>query len=142
MDIIKLLIELVTVIVAILTVWQAWKAYSAHNITEYHKLFSQLNKRYENNEDMQDVVRYLRDKEPSDKQPSLYQLEVFLRFFEELGLYMKTDSIKSEDVNRFFGYYLRQVYTSPRGKKLLLQLGEEEKDLELLQLVKTKLNIK
>ncbi len=91
---------------------------------------------------MQDVVRYLRDKEPSNKQPSLYQLEMFLRFFEELGLYMKTDSIKTEDIDRFFGFYLRQLYSSLRGKALLEQLGEEENDLELLQLVKIKLKIK
>lgn len=143
MDIkIRLLFEFVTVIIAILTIWQAWKAYYSHKLTEYHKLFSQLNERYENNGDMQDVVKYLREKEPSNKQPSLYQLEVFLRFFEELGLYMKTDSIKADDVNRFFGFYLRQLYTSPRGKTLIKQLGEEENDLELLQLVKTKLNIK
>lgn len=118
MEFIRLLLEFATVIVAIIALWQAWKAYSAHNITEYHKLFSQLNKRYERSDDMQDVVRFLRTKEPSDKEPSLYQLEVFLRFFEELGLYMKTNSMKPRDVDDFFGYYLRQLYISRRGKAL------------------------
>ncbi len=72
----------------------------------------------------------------------MYQLEVFLRFFEELGLYMKTDSLKAKDVDKFFGYYLRQLYTTPNGRLLLDEFGEEEKDLDLLQIVKEKLNIK
>lgn len=91
-------------IVAVVTVAQAWQVYSAHKKTEYHKLFSQLNRRYENNSDMQTVVRYLRDKEPDEIKPTLYQLEVFLRFFEELGLYMRTDSLKVKDVDIFFGF--------------------------------------
>jgi hypothetical protein len=139
MDSVRVLIEFLTVIIALIALLHTRKEYLSHKQTEYHKLLSQLNKRYVCNEDMQDVVRYLRDKEPSNKQPSLYQLEVFLRFFEELGLYMKTDSIKTEDVDRFFGFYLRQLYSSLRGKALLEQLGEEENDLELLQLVKIKL---
>lgn len=142
MEVIRLMLELVTVIVTIIALLQAWKAYSAHNTTEYHKLFSQLNKRYERNENMQAVVKYLRDREPIGEKPSLYQLEVFLRFFEELGLYMRTDSLKSEDVDEFFGYYLRQLYTTSRGQALLEQWGDEEKKLDLLQLVKSELNIK
>lgn len=70
----------------------------------------------------------------------MYQLEMFLRFFEELGLYMKTDSLKAKDVEKFFGYC--QLYTTPNGRLLLDELGEEEKDLDLLQIVKEKLNIK
>ena len=139
---VKLLFELTTVIIALFALLYTRKEYVAKKRTEYHKLLSQLNKRYICNEDMQDVVRYLRDKAPSDTEPSLYQLEVFLRFFEELGLYMKADSIKAEDVDRFFGFYLRQLYSSSRGKALLEQLGEEEIKLELLQFVKVKLNIK
>ncbi len=91
---------------------------------------------------MQAVVKYLRDKEPEGDYISLYQLEVFLRFFEELGLYMETNSLKTKDVDNFFGYYLRQLYTTAKGKELLQRLGaEEEKKLTLLQVVKQKLNI-
>lgn len=71
----------------------------------------------------------------------MYQLEVFLRFFEELGLYMDTNSLETNDVDKFFGYYLRQLYTTSNGRLLLEELGEEEKKLDLLQIVKTKLKI-
>jgi hypothetical protein len=137
----KILIEGLSLILAIVALLLARKEYNSHKMTEYNKLFSQLNRRYEKNENMQTVVKYLRDKEPSNDIPSLYQFEVFLRFFEELGLYMKAGSLNSDDVDDFFGYYLRQLYTTPRGEKLLSLLGDEEKQLELLQTVKNKLNI-
>lgn len=137
----KILIELVTLVLAIIAVWQTWKEYRSHKQTEYHKLFSQLNRRYERNADMQDVVKYLRNKEPYGEKPSMYQLEVFLRFFEELGLYMDTNSLETNDVDKFFGYYLRQLYTTSNERSLLEELGEEEKELDLLQIVKVKLNI-
>lgn len=142
MELIKLIVEIITVVFAGIAVWQAWKAYISHKDTEYNKLCSQLNRRYEQNENMQAVVKYLRDKEPIGYEPSLYQVEVFLRFFEELGLYLRTGSIKAGDVDTFFGYYLKQLYTTTKGKALLGQLGEEEKQLTLLQIVKQNLNIK
>jgi hypothetical protein len=116
--------------------------YSSHKKKENNKLFSQLNKRYEKNRNIQTVVRYLRDKEASDKEPCLYQLEIFLRFFEELGLYMETKSINKARVNNFFGYYLRQLYKTKRGRFLIYKLGKkEEQNLKLLQIVKQKLGI-
>lgn len=139
----KIVIEGLSLILAIVALLLAGKEYLSHKKTECNKLFSQLNRRFEKNDNMQAVVKYLRDKEPENDRPSLYQFEVFLRFFEELGLYMKTDSLKADEVDRFFGYYLRKLYTSSRGKDLLEQLGEkEENKLELLQIVKEKLNIK
>lgn len=141
MELIKIIIELTTLVIALIAVCQTKKEYDSHKMTEYHKLFSQLNRRYERNNDMQGVVKYLRNKEPYGAKPTLYQLEVFLRFFEELGLYMKTDSLKANDVDKYFGYYLRQLYTTSNGRLLLEELGEEEKELDLLQIVKAKLNI-
>ena len=141
MEMIKIFIEVITLILAIIAVYQTWKEFKSHKHTEYHKLFSQLNRRYERNTDMQDVVKYLRNKEPFGEKPSMYQLEVFLRFFEELGLYMKTNSLETNDVDKFFGYYLRQLYTTPNGRLLVEELGEEEKELDLLQIVKEKLKI-
>lgn len=44
-------------------------------------------------------------------------------------------------MDKFFGYYLRQLYATSNGRLLLEELGEEEKKLDLLQIVKTKLNI-
>ena len=141
MEQVLVVIEGLTLLVACVAFGLAYKEYHSQKQTDYHKLFSQLNRRYEKNESMQAVVKYLRDKEPEGEQISLYQLEVFLRFFEELGLYMETNSLETDDVDKFFGYYLRQLYTTAKGKELLQRLGAEEKDLTLLQVIKKKLNI-
>ena len=107
---------------------------------EYNKLLSQLNKRYVSNKDVQDVVQYLRIVDPENKVPSTYQLELFLRFFEELGLYLKTKSIKVTDVDSFFGFYLKQLYTSDKGKILLKKL-KDDNEWENLKVCKEKLGI-
>ena len=140
------IIEITNSILALMAVLAggiSWFEYLSHKKKEENKLFSQLNKRYERNDDIQTVIKYLRSQEPSDKAPNLYQLEIFLRFFEELGLYIMDGSINVKKVEIFFKFYLQQLYTTEKGKSLLQRLGlEEEKNLELLQDVKYALNIK
>lgn len=140
---VQIIVEILALVVAAGALWYTRKEYRSHKVKEDNKLFSQLNRRYEKNHHIQKVVKYLRVKEASDIEPSLYQLELFLRFFEELGLYMETNSIDTERVNGFFGYYLKQLYETERGKNLLHKLGlEEEQKLSLLQYVKHELGIK
>ena len=45
------------------------------------------------NTHIQKVVRYLRDFDASDEEPDAYEVEVFLRYFEELGTYLKRKSL-------------------------------------------------
>ena len=101
--------------------------YNSHKQKENNKLLSQLNRRYLNDKDIQAVVRYLREIDPSDDEPKTYQTELFLRFFEELGVYMRDDNLPKEDVVNFFGFYLEQLYKTERGKRLLEPLNGEEK---------------
>ncbi len=116
--------------------------YITHKRKDEKELFSRLNMHYEKNSDIQAVIMYLRKQEPYGDEPDLYQLEIFLRFFEELGLYIKDKSISVDKVDIFFSYYLRELYEKERGKNLLLKFGhEQEQKLELLQDVKKALNI-
>ena len=142
MTIVSIVSDYILAIMAIIAGIVSWFEYKSHKEKEDNKLFSQLNRRYEKNRSIQRVVRYLRDVEATNKEPNLYELELFLRFFEELGLYMETNSIDIERVDSFFGYYLKQLYKTNRGRQLLLKLGlEEERKLDLLQYVKLKLGI-
>ena len=100
----------------------------SHNAKENNKLLSQLNKRYLNNDDVQTVVRYLREFDASNSEPSSYQVEVFLRFFEELGVYLKTESLKPTDVGTFFNYYFKQYETTDRGKVLKAKIKNQDTD--------------
>lgn len=128
-------------IFALIALIVAYVEYKSHNKTDEHKLFSQLNRRYQENNDIQYVVKYLRDKEPSEQEPSLYQLELFLRFFEELGMYMSTNSLDAGNADVFFGFYLRQLYRTHRGKELLARLNGDDSQLEYLNTLKRKIHI-
>lgn len=114
-----LLVALVAAIVSIIELRN-------YKVKENNKLLSQLNKRYIENKDVQYVVKYLRQIDPSVCEPSAYQVELFLRFFEELGIYLKTNSIKKADVNEFFDFYFYRYETTDRGKILKAKINNED----------------
>ena len=127
-DIINLMILLVALSAFFLSIHEL----RSYKQKENNKLLSQLNGRYLENKDMQAVVKYLRDIDPEGDEPSAYQVEVFLRFFEELYVYLRHDGLKSEDVREFFNYYLDKLYHSKRGKDLLDKIEHQDRDLEYL----------
>lgn len=133
--------SLAMAVVAFIALIVACYEYFTHKEINKHQLFSQLNIRYQESDDIQIVIRYLRIKNPSDKKPTLYQLELFLRFFEEIGMYMSTKSLPAETVDRFFGFYLKELYKSPRGNELLALLIKDE-ELPYLEIVKKRIGIK
>ncbi len=132
-NIINLLILLVALAAFVISV----KEWYGHKTKEYNKLLSQLNERYINNKDIQIVVKYLRYTEPSDSQPDAYQIDLFLRFFEELGVYLGNNSIEKEDVENFFNYYLDRFFTTNRGKLLRQRSEYKKEDLPYLETYKT-----
>lgn len=136
-------INLGILIVAVVAAIISYKELCSHKNKEDNKLLSQLNMRYINNKDIQAVVKYLREIEPSDTEPDAYQIEIFLRFFEELGLYLKTNSLKMEDVSVFFGYYFNRYETTERGKKLKARIKHQdtEKYLPYLNEYRKQMNI-
>ena len=123
-------------IVAIIAACISYKEWYSHKTKEYNKLLSQLNERYINNKDIQTVVKYLRYTEPSDSQPNAYQIDLFLRFFEELGVYLGNNSIEKEDVENFFNYYLNRFFTTNRGKLLQQRSEYKKEDLPYLETYK------
>lgn len=126
--IINIIIQFCLLIVAIVALFISKDELKTHKDKENNKLLSQLNKRYLNNDDIQTVVMYLREFDASDTEPSSYQVEVFLRFFEELGAYLKTDSLNPADVEIFFGYYFKQYETTERGKLLKAKINNQDTD--------------
>lgn len=116
----------------------SWFEHTSHKQKENNKLLSQLNNRYLNDKDIQSVIRYIRVIAPDDDKPKPYQTELFLRFFEELGVYLRDDSLPIEDVDNFFGYYLKRLYESERGKRLLEEINHEENTWDYLNDYKEK----
>ena len=129
----SVLINLGLLIIAVVAMVISIIQLRSHNNKENNKLLSQLNKRYVEDKNVQKVVRYLRENEPSDEEPDAYQVELFLRFFEELGIYLKTKSIRKEDVEEFFGFYFERYEDADneRGKILKAKINHEDADADL-----------
>lgn len=126
METIDVISNVVIAITAIVAAVVSYFGYVSHKKKERNKLLSQLNQRYINNADMQAVVKYLRKIDPENEEPSTYQTELFLRFFEELGVYLRNDNRLQKDVKNFFEYYFERLYSTERGKKLLARINNEE----------------
>ncbi len=127
-----LFVTTVTVVISIIEI-------HVHKRKEDRKLFSQINERYINNKDVQTVVKYLREIDPDDTIPSSYQIELFLRFFEEIGLYLKTNSIKAKDVYCFFDHYFDQFENTPKGKELAVKIKQNHKSWKYLNVYRDKM---
>ena len=136
MEIVPTISNSILAIMAIIAGVFSYIEYRKHVEKENNKLLSQLNRRYLNNEDIQTVVRYLREIDADTKVPRPYQTELFLRFFEELGVYMKNYNLPKNDVKIFFEFYLKQLYTTGRGKELLASINHDEKKWGYLNIYK------
>ena len=124
--------DLGKLLVAVIAIVLSYVQLQLYKRKENDKLLSQLNDRYIGNTDMQAVVKYLRDIDPEGDEPSAYQVELFLRFFEELYVYLRHDGLNPEDAKEFFNYYLDRLYHTERGQKLLDKIGHQDEELDYL----------
>lgn len=88
------------------------------------------------------MLRYLREFDASDEEPAAYQVELFLRFFEELAVYLKSKSLNPDDVKQFFDFYFRQFESSDRGKLLKEKIRHEDNKLEYLEIYREEITNK
>ena len=137
-DIIDLLILIVALAAFVLSLFEL----HSYKQKETNKLLSQLNKRYLESNDLQTVVKYLREIDPDDIEPSAYQVELFLRFFEELNVYLRHGNLKPDDVKIFFNFYFDRLYHTERGQKLLNKIYHEDRTLKYLDGYKEKIGFK
>ena len=126
-------------VVAIVAVVVSIVELQSHKKKENNKLLSQLNNRYILTPEVQKVVRYLRENEPSDEEPSAYDVELFLRFFEELAVYLNTGSLKPEDIREFFNHYFDRFEKSERGKLLKAKIKNEDIEWKYLKIYREKM---
>lgn len=141
LDLLSFAADCIVAVMALLAGIVSWIEYHSHKQKEDNKLLSQLNKRYLGSAEIQKVVKYLREIDPSDEKPSPYEVELFFRFFEELGVYMKKGSLPKKDVKTFFCHYLERMYKEERGKMLRESINNEDRKLEFLQICKKAMGI-
>lgn len=126
-------------VVAIVAVIVSLVELQSHKKKENNKLLSQLNKRYVTFPEVQKVVRYLRENDPDNNEPSAYEIELFLRFFEELAVYLNTGSLKPDDIREFFDYYFDRFEKSERGKLLKAKIKNEDMEWKFLKIYREKM---
>ena len=120
--------DYIAVVVAVIGLIVSWYQYQLHKDRERSKVFSSLNKRYLKSEDVQAVVKYLSKTGQKQNTPDDYRTELFLRFFEEVGVYLKSKSLEPQPVEQLFGYYLYEIYTSDKGRELLKACDYHDSD--------------
>lgn len=87
------------------------------NITEKrNRVFARMNKVFVKDENIQAVIRFMNNGER--KEPSINELELFLRFFEELDVYVKAGDIDKKVVYLLFYYYCNQLIHAPEYQYL------------------------
>lgn len=123
------LTELIAAGVAFLAVIISWNQYEHYKHRERSKVFTSLNVRYLESEDVQAVVKYLsKTGRQASEIPDDYRTELFLRFFEEVGVYLESQSLEPKPVEQLFGYYLYEIFTSEKGKELLKACDYHDSD--------------
>lgn len=79
-------------------------------------VFKNMNKVFVQDKNIQAVIRYLNQKETDE--PKVNELELFLRFFEELDVYMREGDSNKHIINDLFYYYCRELIHSEECRHL------------------------
>ena len=99
--------------------YYAKKEYTKHIENERTKLLCEYNQRYADNTDLRNVIKWMLkvailneegdiiDAEPNrlSDRPGIYEKEMFMRFFEELNIHMKSGNISKTEACKLFSYY-------------------------------------
>ena len=109
--------DLLTAIIAIFALIITLSEYLSAKDAKQAQVFSEYNKRYSEDANIIKVVKYLNfhDKggkinNPVPVKPSNYEVEMFMRFFEELELQIQYNRLCEKDVIDLFIYYADLLY--------------------------------
>lgn len=124
--------EFVTAFATVLALIIACNEYFEHKDKKQAAILSEYNQRYSTDPNIIKVVQYLNYMDNGGKinnpirvRPSNYEVEMFMRFFEELGLQIECGRLKQEDVEDLFLYYAKKLN---ENSDLRILLGIDEDD--------------
>lgn len=122
-EIIRLIADC-TVIGAVIFTYVQYRQYKKK---EKADILAHFNERYSNDENIKAVVEYLMGEKQND--PTNYQKEMFLRFFEELQIFIEVKSLDPQLVYDTFAYYALEAYK--KGTDFYSELNPNELNEEL-----------
>lgn len=118
--------ELLMAIVALFAFVISYLEYNSIKISKKIQVFSEYNKRYSEDPNIVKVVKYLNyiDNDgtinnPHRIKPSNYEVEMFMRFFEELYIQIKNDCLVEETVLNLFCYYAYKIHINEDLRNML-----------------------
>ena len=103
------LAEIITCIIAFLAFILSYKEYRGHKKRERINILTQLSVRYTTDSNICSVVKYLEqmeDKLDDSNIPDIHQIEMFMRFFEEVDCLIRAGALKENIVYYMFGHYV------------------------------------
>ncbi len=108
--------SVITAIVTLFAFIVAWMEYHSRLDSMKAQVFSEYNKRYSEDPNIVKVVKYLNYIDldgtihnPHQEKPSNYEVEMFMRFFEELELQIRYGRLNEKDVLDLFVYYANKI---------------------------------
>lgn len=113
---IEVLTFLVSVVMAILAGWAfvyTKREYSLHLAKEQANTLSHYNERYSSDENISKVVTYFiqkMERTSNITNPTTFEKEMFLRFFEELQFAIEQKAISKKIAYEMFSYYAIKAY--------------------------------
>ena len=122
--------DIILAILAITTLFCTFMEYSHHRKREKADVLGQYNERYSRDEHVNSVVNYLacyKDNMIPKDRPCLHDVEMFMRFFEEMEIQIKEDRLDEKYVYDLFSYYAIEL---GGNEKLRLLLGVESDDYQ------------
>ena len=110
----SLIIAFGTLCATIFAIFYAVKEYRLHCKQNKADVLHKYNERYSSDENIKKVIEYLISQKdgkdiPDGKTPSLYEKEMFLRFFEELEYAIESGALDAELTYYMFAYYALEV---------------------------------
>lgn len=124
LDCVSAIADVITAVVAVIALFYSHKEYKNHLKRSKSEILSKFNERYSNDKNIKKVVAYIlsvieqdrcnKEKESKLlKEPGTFEKEMFMRFFEELNLATKSDSLDRQQVRELFGYYALLAAATP-----------------------------
>ena len=101
--------EIITCIVAIIAFLFSIIEYRSHKKRERINILTQFSVRYTSDPNICSVVKYLEQLEDETNNPNIpdiHQIEMYMRFFEEMSCLIKAKSLKENIVYYMFGHYV------------------------------------
>ena len=116
-------------VIAVVTVIYAKLKYDQHRKEKKEDVLAHYNERYSKDPHIQKVIVYYQklydNNDASEDIPTVNDVELFLRFFEELYAIIKTYKLDKKRVAKVFGFYAVAFYVSASLQCLISDYNEK-----------------